>query len=76
MKRKRICFARDELLLIASEDVINKWLRMNDGTGKGVDIHDKYLTELIKSLRNDLKIHDKNFPQVYMKTWKKKETIS
>jgi hypothetical protein len=42
----------------------------NEGVGKGVDIHDEYLTELIKALRSDLKIRDKHFPKIYMKTWK------
>ena len=69
---KSYVFARDKLLLIASEDVIIKMVKYeNEGVGKGVDIHDQYLTELIKTLRSDLKIIDKNFPQVYMKTWKK-----
>lgn len=69
---KNYVFARDKLLLIASEEVIVKMVKYEtEGIGKGVDIHDDYLTELIKSLRRDLKIRDKSFPKVYMKTWKK-----
>jgi len=69
---KKYVFARDKLLVIGSEDVIIKMVRYeNEGIGKGVDVHDKYLTELIKSIRKDLKIKDSDFPLVYMKTWKK-----
>jgi len=32
--------------------------------GKANDLHDEYLTEIIKSIRKDLKINDKNFPIV------------
>jgi len=69
---KDYVFARDKLLLIANEKVIKKLLRYeNEGIGKGVDIHDSFLTELIKAIRVDLKIRDKDYPMIYMKTWKK-----
>jgi hypothetical protein len=61
-------FARDKLFLIASEDVIKRMLSYeHEAVGKASDLHDKYLTELIKSIRKDLKIVDKDFPLVYLK---------
>jgi hypothetical protein len=70
---KDYVFARDKLLLIASEEVIRKMIRYeNEGIGKGIDLHDQYLTDLIKAIRFDLKIKDSNFPIVYMKSWNKK----
>lgn len=61
-------FARDKLFLIASEDVIRKILLYEEeAVGKANELHDKYLTELIKAIRKDLKIVDKNFPLVYLK---------
>lgn len=65
---KKYVFARDKLFLIASEDVIKKMLLYEEeAVGKANDLHDKYLTELIKSIRKDLKIADKEFPKVYLK---------
>ncbi|MBE7171834.1 MAG: hypothetical protein INR73_14700 [Williamsia sp.] len=70
---KNYVLARDKLLLIASEDVINKMLQFEkEIAGKDTSLCDEFLTELVKSLRIDLKIRDKYFPQVYMKTWKNK----
>jgi len=61
-------FARDKLFLIASEDVIRKMLLYEEeAVGKQNNLHDDYLTELIKSIRRDLKLKDKNFPKVYLK---------
>ena len=61
-------FARDKLFLIASEDVIRKMMLFEEeAVGKSNDLHDRYLTDLIKAIRKDLKIVDKNFPQVYLK---------
>ncbi len=61
-------FARDKLFLIASEDVIRKILSFEENAvGKNSDVHDKYLTELVREIRKDLKIRDKNFPQIYLK---------
>lgn len=39
----------------------------HEAVGKTNDLHDKYLTELIKEIRKDLKIKDKNFPGIYLK---------
>ena len=65
---KKYVLARDKLFLIASEDVIRKMIKYEEeGMQKGSDIHDTYLTELIKSIRKDLKIRDRNFPKVYLK---------
>ncbi|MEI8202965.1 MAG: hypothetical protein WCH34_08135 [Bacteroidota bacterium] len=65
-------FARDKLFLIASEEVIKQMLFYeNEGVGKPCDLHDKYLTDLIKSIRKDLKLNDKNFPMIYLKKGKK-----
>lgn len=73
---KNYVLARDKLLLIASEDVINKMLWFErEIAGKDISLCDEFLTELIKSLRVDLKIRDRYFPQVYMKTWKSKASV-
>ncbi len=65
---KKYVFARDKLFLIASEDVIRKMLLYEEkAVGKANDLHDTYLTELIKSIRIDLKIIDKDFPKIYLK---------
>jgi len=65
-------FARDKLLLIASETVINKMILYEEkAVGKENNLHDQYLTELIKSIRKDLKIIDKSFPNIYLKKWDK-----
>jgi hypothetical protein len=68
---KNYVFARDKLFLIANELVIKKMLLYEEeAVGKASDLHDKYLTELIKSIRGDLKLKDKDFPQIYLKKWK------
>lgn len=65
---KNYVFARDKLFLVASEDVIRKMvLYEEEGIGKGSNTHDGYLTELIKSIRKDLKLKDKDFPRIYLK---------
>lgn len=65
---KKYVFARDKLLLIASEDVVKKILLYEDeAVGKGNDLHDKYLTDLVKSIRKDLKIKDVDFPKVHLR---------
>ncbi|WP_299550635.1 hypothetical protein [Seonamhaeicola sp.] len=66
-------FARDKLFLIANEDVIKKMLKYeHEGAGKEQSLHDLYLTELIKSIRKDLKLKDKDFPSIYFKKSNKK----
>lgn len=65
---KGYVFARDKLFLIASERVIKKMLEYEENAvGKESILHDTYLTELIKAIRNDLKIKDKEFPKIYLK---------
>ncbi|EHP49327.1 hypothetical protein [Odoribacter laneus] len=65
---KNYVFARDKLLLIAKENVIIKLLAYeNEGVGKHSDLHDKYLTELLKAIRKDLKLTNKALPILYLK---------
>lgn len=65
---KRYTFARDKLFLIASEEVIIKMLEFEElAVGKENALHDQYLTELVKAIRKDLKIIDRNFPKIYLK---------
>ncbi|MBV7269014.1 hypothetical protein [Winogradskyella luteola] len=64
----RFVLARDKMFLIASENVIKKMLDYEDnGVGKSLEAHNFYLTELIKSIRADLKLKDKNFPIISFK---------
>ncbi|MBS9464388.1 hypothetical protein KIM67_18345 [Flagellimonas sp. 389] len=69
-------FARDRLFLIANEDVIKKMIAFEENTNKKVDqrLHDTLLTDLVKSIRKDLRLKDKNFPHIYFKTNKKSST--
>lgn len=65
---EKYVFVRDKLFLIASENVIKDMLQFeNNGVGPDATVHDKYLTDLIKSIRMDLKIVDKDFPPIYFK---------
>ena len=69
---KNYVLARDKLLIIANEKVINNiFVYEKEGVGNVSDLHDKYLTDIIVAIRTDLKIKDKNFPQVCFKKWKK-----
>ena len=64
----RYVFVRDKLFLIASENVIKKMLLYEEnGIGQEEGIHDRYLTDLIKEIRVDLKLKDRDFPRVYLK---------
>lgn len=57
--------ARDELLIIANEQVITALLLYEEkAVGKQCDRHDEYLTSLITAIRKDLKLKDKNFPMI------------
>ncbi|MBP4139664.1 hypothetical protein [Flavobacterium geliluteum] len=65
---EKYVFARNKIFIIAGEDVIIKMIHYEEEAfGKPNDLHDKYLTELIKEIRKDLKIIDKNFPRIYLK---------
>ena len=60
---KNYVYMRDKLLLIANEKVIIKLLEFEDkGVGKTTDLHNKYLTELLKAIRKDLKLGYKSLP--------------
>ena len=61
--------ARDELFIIANEKVIKALIVYEEKTigNNDKDLHDFLLTELIKEIRRDLKIKDKNFPIIYLK---------
>lgn len=59
---------RDKLLLIANEDVIIKLFQYKNNTiGKDSEKHDKYLTELYKAIRRDLKLKSKRLPIINLK---------
>lgn len=65
-------FARDKLFIIASENVVKSILDYEEkGVGKENLLHDEYLTKVIRAIRNDLKIKDKNFPTIYLKKGRK-----
>jgi hypothetical protein len=65
---KKYVFARDKLFLIASEEVIREMISYEEkAVGKPNDLHDDYLTELIKAIRSDLKLKNKDFPKIYLK---------
>jgi hypothetical protein len=66
---KTYVFARDKLFLIASEEVIKKILLYEEeGVGEGNPLHNSYLKELIKAIRKDLRLKDKDFPDIYFKS--------
>ena len=65
---KNYVYMRDKLLLIANENVIIKLLEFEDkGVGKTTDLHNKYLTELLKAIRKDLKLGYKSLPILCLK---------
>ena len=65
---KNYVFARDKLFLIASEEVIRKMIIYEEeAVGKPNTLHDNYLTELIKAIRSDLKLKNKDFPKIHLK---------
>ena len=61
-------YHRDKLLIVGSEEVVKSILQYeNEAVGKETDFHDEFLTNILKAIRQDLKIKDKNFPQIYLK---------
>jgi hypothetical protein len=65
---KKYVFARDKLFIIAGEIVIKKiFLYENEAVGKTNQLHDKYLTDVIKEIRKDLSIKDTDFPMICLK---------
>jgi hypothetical protein len=60
--------ARDVLITVASSDVVCKIFDYeNYGIAVSSDIHDKYLTELMKAIRKDLKIRNTGLPTITFK---------
>ena len=61
--------ARDVLFSVASAEVITNIIEFEKHTAKcdSKEIHDTYLTNLIKSIRKDLKLNNKNLPVLYFK---------
>ncbi len=65
---QKYTYHRDKLLIVASEEVVKNILRYeNEAVGKDSQLHDEYLTDIIKSIRKDLRIKDKSYPKVYLK---------
>ena len=62
---KKYTFARDKMFIIADEKVIMKMFEYEKNVG--TEKHDYYLTELIKAIRQDLKINNKNLPLIHLK---------
>ena len=61
-------YHRDKLLIMGSEKVVRSILEYeNEAVGKINELHDKYLTNIIKAIRKDLKIKDKSFPEIQLK---------
>ena len=61
-------YHRDKLLIVGSEEVVRSILKYeNEAVGKETDLHDEFLTDIVKAIRRDLKIKDKNYPQIYLK---------
>ncbi|MHA7059406.1 hypothetical protein ACWGOQ_0019420 [Aquimarina sp. M1] len=58
-------FTRDKLFIIASEDILKNLIKYEDeGIDKNLD-HDIHLTELIKSIREDLDLTNKKISLHY-----------
>ncbi len=58
-------YSRDKLFIVGSEKVVKSILVFEEKSiGKSTNLHDKYLTDIIRAIREDLKIKDKNFPNV------------
>ncbi len=61
-------YYRDKLLIVGSEEVVRSILKYeNEAVGKETNLHDEFLTDIVKAIRRDLKIKDKNYPQIYLK---------
>ena len=65
---RRYTFCRDKLLIIGSESVVKSILSYEEkAVGKESPLHDKYLTDIIINIRKDLRIKDKDYPDVFLK---------
>ncbi|MEA4853502.1 MAG: hypothetical protein VB082_04390 [Christensenella sp.] len=61
-------YYRDKLLIVGSETVVKCILLYeNEAVGKANELHDKYLTDIVKAIRKDLNIKDKDYPNIYLK---------
>jgi len=61
-------YHRDKLLIVGSEEVVKCILKYeNEAVGKESNLHDEFLTDIVKAIRSDLKIKDKNYPIIYLK---------
>lgn len=61
-------YYRDKLFIIASEKVVKNILKYEEeAVGKSNDLHDQHLTEIVKAIRQDLRIKDKCYPTIYLK---------
>ena len=64
----RYTYHRDKLLIVGSEEVVKNILEYESkAVGKECALHDEYLTKIIKAIRKDLKIKDKDYPQISLK---------
>jgi len=55
-------------MIVASENVVSKIMLYEEkAVGQENNKHNDYLTDIVKEIRKDLKIKDKNFPTIYLK---------
>ena len=60
--------ARDILITVASVKVVRKIFDYEKfGVGVPSDIHDKYLTEMMKAIRKDLRVGNRKLPMIFFK---------
>ncbi len=61
-------YHRDKLFVVASEEVIKNIVKYeNEVIGKKSTVHDEYLTDIVRAIRTDLKIKDKDYPTISFK---------
>lgn len=65
----KFTFFRDKLLIVGSEAVVKEILayEKNVFVKHQAKLHDKYLSNVIRAIRKDLKIRDRNFPEISFK---------
>lgn len=65
---RKYTYYRDKLLIVGSEAVVRAVLLYEEkAVGTTNALHDKYLTDMVKKIRKDLKIKDKQYPSIYLK---------
>lgn len=65
---KNYTFYRDKLFIIPSENVVKAMLEYEEkAVGVSNPKHDVYLRNLVIEIRKDLKIKDKEYPNIYLK---------